>query len=235
MQISIDIRNFSYWLLTHSNYVCHVVFLAVYFYDTFCRLRTCRFISSLNCSLKLHLKIVLCLMSNLSNYFLFSHFKLDDTVNKEWLGWVVAANPLGQLIFSPLVGWWCNKIESVRTPSLVCLILFIVSNVWYAVLPLHDKGAVWFICVARFLVGVSSGKNDGSILKSFCNKLNVFYSSFFVSFAPLPGSITACRTFITQGTLVSERTKAISHLSLSQALGFVLGPGKYEQSCQIVI
>lgn len=38
------------------------------------------------------------------------------------------------------------------------------------------------------------------------------------------GSITACRTFITQGTLVSERTQAISHLSLSQALGFVLGP-----------
>ncbi|ODM98429.1 Major facilitator superfamily domain-containing protein 8 [Orchesella cincta] len=120
--------------------------------------------------------------------------QLDENVKKEWLGWVVAANPLGQLIFSPIIGWWCNRIDSVRVPSLFCLILFIVSNCWYGVLPIHGSNAVWFILAARFLVGISSG------------------------------SITACRTFVTQGTLLAERTQAISYLSLSQALGFVLGP-----------
>jgi len=45
----------------------------------------------------------------------------------------------------------------------------------------------------------------------------------------ISGSITACRTFVTQGTLLAERTASISHLSLSQALGFVLGPGKILQ------
>ncbi|CAL8071554.1 unnamed protein product [Orchesella dallaii] len=120
--------------------------------------------------------------------------QLDENVNKEWLGWVVAANPLGQLIFSPIIGWWCNRIDSVRVPSLFCLVLFIISNCWYGVLPAHGSNGVWLILAARFLVGVSSG------------------------------SITACRTFVTQGTLLSERTQAISYLSLSQALGFVLGP-----------
>lgn len=47
---------------------------------------------------------------------------------------------------------------------------------------------------ARFLVGVSSG------------------------------SITACKTYVTQGTRIKERTAAISYLALFQAVGFTLGP-----------
>ena len=35
--------------------------------------------------------------------------KLDKKASKEFMGYVVAANPLGQMLFSPLVGWWETK------------------------------------------------------------------------------------------------------------------------------
>ena len=84
--------------------------------------------------------------------------QLDAEANKEWLGGIVAANPLGQLIFSPLIGWWCNRVNSIGIPSLFCLVLFILSNAWYAVLPLHRINAKYYMFAARFLIGVSSGR-----------------------------------------------------------------------------
>lgn len=49
-------------------------------------------------------------------------FQLDPTAGKEFMGFIVAANPLGQMIFSPLFGWWSNKIKSIRVPLLVSMV-----------------------------------------------------------------------------------------------------------------
>ncbi|CAL4078836.1 unnamed protein product, partial [Meganyctiphanes norvegica] len=38
--------------------------------------------------------------------------KLDPSVSKEYLGWVVAANPMGQMLMSPILGLWANKMGS---------------------------------------------------------------------------------------------------------------------------
>jgi len=120
--------------------------------------------------------------------------QLEKEPHKELLGWVIAANPIGQLIFSPLIGWFCTFLNSIRLPSIFCLFVFIVSNVWYALLPLHQENAQYFMMFARFLVGISSG------------------------------SIAACRTFVTQETLLKERTPSIAYLSLFQGVGFTVGP-----------
>jgi len=53
----------------------------------------------------------------------------------------------------------------------------------------------------------------------------VDYSSLDKLFNTHTASLTSSRTFVTQGTLVSERTTGISHQSLAQAVGYVLGPG----------
>ncbi|XP_033220137.1 major facilitator superfamily domain-containing protein 8 isoform X4 [Belonocnema kinseyi] len=75
----------------------------------------------------------------------------------EFMGFVVAANPLGQMIFSPLVGWWGNKLGSIRLPLLLTLALFAFASGLYSVLEiLPAESRKSCILIARFLVGVSS-------------------------------------------------------------------------------
>ncbi|KAL2726970.1 major facilitator superfamily domain-containing protein 8 [Vespula squamosa] len=83
--------------------------------------------------------------------------KLDRTAGKEYMGYVVAANPLGQMLFSPLVGWWGNKRGSVRLPLLITLLLFICASAMYSILEILPGDRKALMASARFLVGVSSG------------------------------------------------------------------------------
>lgn len=73
------------------------------------------------------------------------------------MGYVVAANPLGQMLFSPLVGWWGNKRGSVRLPLLITLFLFICASAMYSILEILPGDRKALMASARFLVGVSSG------------------------------------------------------------------------------
>ncbi|XP_063989056.1 major facilitator superfamily domain-containing protein 8 [Diachasmimorpha longicaudata] len=119
---------------------------------------------------------------------------LDPTAGKKFMGYVVAANPLGQMLFSPLVGWWGNKRGSVRLPLLVTLALFVASSAVYSSLQIiPGSPKVWMI-VARFGVGVSSA------------------------------NIAVTRSYLSAATTVAERTQAVSMVSLAQVLGFVVGP-----------
>ncbi|KAK5650104.1 hypothetical protein RI129_001133 [Pyrocoelia pectoralis] len=120
--------------------------------------------------------------------------KLDSTAGKEFMGFVVAANPLGQMLFSPLVGWWANKLGSIRIPVLASLGVFIVSSAIYSSLELFEEYRKYWMLVSRFLVGVSSA------------------------------NIAACRSYLSAATRLSERTQAVSMISLAQVLGFVIGP-----------
>lgn len=120
--------------------------------------------------------------------------KLDPSAGKEFMGFVVAANPFGQMIFSPLVGWWSNKLGSIRIPLIVSLTIFTVSSIIYSSLELFEDYRKYWMLVTRFLVGVSSA------------------------------NIAACRSYLSAATRFSERTKAVSYISLAQVLGFVFGP-----------
>ncbi|CAG9769661.1 unnamed protein product [Ceutorhynchus assimilis] len=120
--------------------------------------------------------------------------KLDPSAGKEFMGFIVAANPFGQMLFSPLVGWWSNKLGSIRIPLIFSLLLFTFASGIYSCLELFDSHIKHWMLWSRFLVGVSSA------------------------------NVAACRSYLSAATKYSERTKAVSMISLAQVLGFVVGP-----------
>lgn len=120
--------------------------------------------------------------------------KLDPTAGKEFMGYVVAANPFAQMLFSPLVGWWSNKLGTIRLPMLTSLALFTVASAMYSSLELFSGYRKYWMLWTRFLIGVSSA------------------------------NIAACRSYVSAATKFSERTKAVSMISLAQVLGFIIGP-----------
>jgi MFS family permease len=75
------------------------------------------------------------------------------------MGYVVAANPLGQMLFSPLVGWWGNRRDSVRLPVLITLALFTLTSAAYSAIEVLPGDHKTVMIASRFFVGVSSG-ND---------------------------------------------------------------------------
>ncbi|XP_017876594.1 major facilitator superfamily domain-containing protein 8 [Ceratina calcarata] len=121
--------------------------------------------------------------------------KLDSTAGKEFMGWVIAANPLGQMLFSPLVGWWGDKRGSIRLPLLSTLALFTFASGMYSILEVVPGDKKMYMVAARFLVGVSSA------------------------------NIAVARSYLSAATKFVERTHAVSMVSLAQVLGFVVGPG----------
>lgn len=85
-------------------------------------------------------------------------FQLDPAAGKEFMGYIVGANPLGQMLFSPLVGYWGNKMGSIRIPLLCSLALFTMSSAVYSSLEIFPSVNIkYWMLGARFFVGVSSG------------------------------------------------------------------------------
>uniref|UniRef100_A0A182WEZ9 Major facilitator superfamily (MFS) profile domain-containing protein n=1 Tax=Anopheles minimus TaxID=112268 RepID=A0A182WEZ9_9DIPT len=98
------------------------------------------------------------------------------------------------MIFSPLVGWWGNRLGSIRLPLLCALALFSIASGIYACLELFATHQKYWMLYSRFLIGVSSS------------------------------SVAVCRSYLSAATKVKERTGAVSMVSLAQTLGFIVGP-----------
>ena len=87
---------------------------------------------------------------------------------------VVAVNPLAQVIFSPLFGFWHNRIQKVRPIGFVASAVFIVGNLIYSILSLvpSENGRYGLLLLSRFLTGAASGeyicgKNSKSTFKQY--------------------------------------------------------------------
>lgn len=120
--------------------------------------------------------------------------KLDPHAGKEFMGYVVAANPLAQMLFSPLFGWWGNKLGTCRMPIILSLLIFILANAAYSLLELIHWYPKYWMLISRFFVGISSA------------------------------NIAICRSYLSAATKLEERTGAVSMVSLAQVLGFIVGP-----------
>ena len=90
-------------------------------------------------------------------------FQLTPETDEEILiiryGWIVSANPLGQMIFSPILGWIAAKTGSVRLIGIVTSAAYIAGNILYATLSAFPTGdsRFWLMLTSRFIVGASSG------------------------------------------------------------------------------
>ncbi|XP_047495157.1 major facilitator superfamily domain-containing protein 8-like [Penaeus chinensis] len=125
--------------------------------------------------------------------------ELEPSLEKQSLGWVVAANPFGQMIASPLLGLWGNKSGSIRWACITTVIVFILGNAMYSMLHLFQGlsylSSFYAMIVSRFIVGISSA------------------------------NVTLCRSYLAGSTTLKERTVGIAIIAAAQALGFVVGPG----------
>ena len=77
-------------------------------------------------------------------------------------GYVVAADAFASMIFSPIFGYFCDRMGQIRGVSLLCGVLFTGGNAMYALLSLIPRGdnkiRVWMMLVARLIVGAGTSK-----------------------------------------------------------------------------
>ena len=80
-------------------------------------------------------------------------------------GFVMAADALGQMVFSLLLGLLADKLGKVRPINLLCAGTFIAGNAMFSLISLVPQDALgmehprtWSIFVARFIVGIGTGK-----------------------------------------------------------------------------
>ena len=80
-------------------------------------------------------------------------------------GFVVTADALGQMVFSPLFGLLADKLGKVRPVNLFCAGTFIAGNAMFSLVSLVPQDALgaehprtWSLFVVRFMVGIGAGK-----------------------------------------------------------------------------
>lgn len=87
--------------------------------------------------------------------------EIDKTTSTDFLGWIVSAFSVGQLIASPLFGYWANRINCHKIPIVTCLLITTAGNVLYMYLESFKyvdfaSPKVWMMA-SRFIMGVGAG------------------------------------------------------------------------------
>ncbi|KAH3836200.1 hypothetical protein DPMN_109570 [Dreissena polymorpha] len=119
---------------------------------------------------------------------------LDSTSTTDFLGWVVAAYSVGQLVASPFFGFWSNFRSRTREPIVVSLVINILANVLYMYLESIRLEPQIFLVIARVFVGFGAG------------------------------NVAVVRSYVSGATTLEERTSAMANMSAFQAIGFIIGP-----------
>ena len=73
-------------------------------------------------------------------------------------GWVVAVNPLGQTIASPIFGILYSKTGSARLVGVITSVAYIFGNILYSTLTVFPEDYRYpLLLVSRFIVGACAG------------------------------------------------------------------------------
>uniref|UniRef100_A0A7E4VD77 MFS domain-containing protein n=1 Tax=Panagrellus redivivus TaxID=6233 RepID=A0A7E4VD77_PANRE len=119
---------------------------------------------------------------------------LDTHATENFFGYIVAIYSVGQIISSPIFGYWSNKIMQVRLPLYVGLTLMIIGNACYLCLEMVSMPKRYFMFLGRFITGAGSG------------------------------NVTLLRTYASTASTFKDRPKAIAYVTCGQALGATCGP-----------
>lgn len=82
--------------------------------------------------------------------------KIDDSANASFLGWVVAAYSLGQMLASPIFGLWSNH-RPRREPLVCSIIINLSANIYYAYAYLPRTNNKFHMLMSRAFVGFGAG------------------------------------------------------------------------------
>ena len=83
--------------------------------------------------------------------------QIDPKADKIFLGWVVAASPIGQLISSPLLGWLANRWNSVRWLCVSANLMNAIGHIVYGSILFFPGPQKYWMIVSRFIIGISAG------------------------------------------------------------------------------
>ncbi|KAK6055954.1 hypothetical protein COOONC_06541, partial [Cooperia oncophora] len=82
---------------------------------------------------------------------------VDRTATVDFLGWVIAACSLGCSIANPLFGLWNQKTMSIKAPVVVGMIMMIIGQSIFGLLPLFSSNQKWIMLFARLMTGFGAG------------------------------------------------------------------------------
>lgn len=141
-------------------------------------------------------------------------FQLDPGVKKDFATWGVVVFSLGQMLASPVLGLWSNKIKKCSPPIVFGLTLIIVGNILYCCLEAFPPStAKWIMLFLRFVAGAGSGMQTNN---SECEK------SYRVKFS---GNMSVLRSYCATACTKSERSKAITGCTIAVGSSVIAGPG----------
>ncbi|KAM8764039.1 major facilitator superfamily domain-containing protein 8 isoform 2-T2 [Rhynchonycteris naso] len=78
--------------------------------------------------------------------------KIDQTADASFLGWVIAVFSLGQMVASPIFGWWSNY-RPRKEPLTVSIFISVTANCLYAYVHVPASHNKYYMLAARGLVG----------------------------------------------------------------------------------
>uniref|UniRef100_A0A0K0ERC6 MFS domain-containing protein n=1 Tax=Strongyloides stercoralis TaxID=6248 RepID=A0A0K0ERC6_STRER len=119
---------------------------------------------------------------------------LDPTVSSTFFGFAIASYSVGNIIFSPLFGWWSNKIKSIKTPVYIGLYSQLLGNLIYMNLEWVPVGAKYCMILARLFTGVGSS------------------------------TVTLFKAYGASGSSIKDRSIAIAYITSGVAIGLAIGP-----------
>uniref|UniRef100_A0A0N5BDC9 MFS domain-containing protein n=1 Tax=Strongyloides papillosus TaxID=174720 RepID=A0A0N5BDC9_STREA len=90
---------------------------------------------------------------------------LDSNVTQSFFGYVVGAYSIGVMIFSPLFGYWSNRVGSIKYPLYAALISQLIGNIIYFNLENFSFGNKYWLFISRIFIGI--GSSQTSLFKSY--------------------------------------------------------------------
>uniref|UniRef100_A0A2K6UUV7 Major facilitator superfamily domain containing 8 n=1 Tax=Saimiri boliviensis boliviensis TaxID=39432 RepID=A0A2K6UUV7_SAIBB len=78
--------------------------------------------------------------------------KIDQTADASFLGWVIASYSLGQMVASPIFGFWSNY-RPRKEPLIVSIFISVAANCLYAYVHIPASHNKYYMLIARGLVG----------------------------------------------------------------------------------
>ena len=82
---------------------------------------------------------------------------MDPEAGTRFLGLFIASQSLAQLVFSPVMGFICNKQGSVRIPMMISIIIMASGFAFYASMSILPEPRRWYLFSCRFLIGAAGG------------------------------------------------------------------------------
>lgn len=82
--------------------------------------------------------------------------RIDPESQVSAVGWLIAAYSFGQMVSSPLLGWWANRRGS-REPLIVSFLIFMAGNLLFASAESFPESGAVVLGVARAVIGCGAG------------------------------------------------------------------------------